>query len=76
MPKFPQWIQQLSGSEESIEPVLVPGNWFVTRAFSVPEEPKGKEVDEFAELSVEEISPFNIEQLNWGYYYREHGSRC
>lgn len=75
MPKFPQWIQQLSGSEESIEPLLVPGNWFVTRAFSVPEELKGKEIDEFAELSVEEISPFNLEQLNWGYYFSEESNR-
>ena len=76
MSKLPQWIQQLSGSEESIEPLLVPGNWFVTRAFAVPAELKAKEVDEFAELSVEEISPFNLEQLNWGYYYSEESSRA
>lgn len=76
MAKLPQWIQQLSGSEESIEPLLVPGNWFVTRAFAVPEELKAREVDEFAELSVEEISPFNLEQLNWGYYYSEESNRA
>lgn len=76
MPKLPQWIQQLAGSEESIEPLLVPGNWFVTRAFAVPEELKAKEIDEFAELSVEEISPFNLEQLNWGYYFDEESNRA
>lgn len=76
MPKIPLWIQQLSGSEESIEPVLVPGNWFVTRAFSVPDELKAREVEEFAELSVEEISPFNLEQLNWGYFFSEDTSRA
>jgi hypothetical protein len=75
MPKLPQWIQQLIGSEESIEPVLVSGNWFVSRAFSVPEGLKDKELEEFAELSVEEISPFNLEQLNWGYFYSEDSSR-
>ena len=75
MPKIPQWIQQLIGSEESIEPVLVSGNWFVSRAFSVPEGLKDKELEEFAELSVEEISPFNLEQLNWGYFYSEESSR-
>lgn len=75
MPKLPQWIQQLSGSEESIEPVLVPGNWFVCRAFSVPEGLKPKELEEIAELSVEEISPFNLEQLNWGYYFNEVSNR-
>ncbi|MDA0348604.1 MAG: hypothetical protein O3C43_02630 [Verrucomicrobia bacterium] len=75
MPKIPQWIQQLIGSEESIEPVLVSGNWFVSRAFSVPEGLKDKELEEFAELSVEEISPFNLEQLNWGYFYGEESSR-
>jgi hypothetical protein len=76
MPKFPQWIQQLAGSEESIEPLLVPGNWFVTRAFAVPEELNAKEIDEFAELSVEEISPFNLVQLNWGYYFDEESNRA
>lgn len=75
MPKLPQWIQQLSGSEESIEPDLVPGNWFVSRAFSVPEELKSKDVEEFAELSVEEISPFNLEQLYWGFHYSEESNR-
>ena len=75
MPKLPQWILQLSGSDESIEPVLVPGNWFVTRAFAVPEGLKGKEIDEFAELSLEEISPFNLEQLNWGYFFSEVSNR-
>lgn len=75
MPKLPQWIQQLSGSEESIDPVLVPGNWFVSRAFAVPEELKGREVEEFAELSVEEISPFNLDQLYWGYYFNEESRR-
>lgn len=75
MPKFPQWIQQLSGSDESIEPVLVPGNWFVSRAFSVPEELKAKELEGFAELSVEEMSPFNLEQLNWGYFFGEESNR-
>ncbi|MBH54443.1 MAG: hypothetical protein CMI18_08865 [Opitutaceae bacterium] len=75
MPKLPQWIQQLSGAEESIEPALVPGNWFVSRAFSVPEELKGREIEEFAELSAEEISPFNLEQLFWGYYFNEETRR-
>ena len=75
MPKLPQWIQQLSGSEESIEPALVPGNWFVCRTFSVPEELKAREIEEFAELGAEEISPFNLEQLNWGYFYDEETQR-
>lgn len=75
MSKLPQWIQQLSGSDESIEPVLVPGNWFVCRAFALPEELKAKEIEEFAELRVEEISPFNLEQLNWGFFHSEETGR-
>lgn len=72
---MPQWIQLLSGSEDTIEAVLVPGSWFVTRSFAVPEGLKGKEIEEFAELSVEEISPFNLEQLNWGYFFSEASRR-
>ena len=75
MPKLPQWIQQLSGSDESIDPVLVPGNWFVSRAFSLPEGLRAKEIEEFAELSVEEISPFNLEQMHWGYFHNDETAR-
>ena len=41
----------------------------------MPEGLKPKELEEIAELSVEEISPFNLEQLNWGYYFNEVSNR-
>ncbi len=67
MAKLPQWIQLLLGNEDSVEPRFVPGNWFVNRSLPLPEGLKGGDLQEFAELSVEELSPFNQKQLHWGY---------
>ena len=67
MAKLPQWIRQLLGNEDLVEPHFVPGNWFVNRSLPLPEGLKGGELREYAELSVEELSPFNVKQLHWGY---------
>lgn len=67
MAKLPQWIQLLLGNEDSVEPRFVPGNWFVNRSFPLPDGLKGGDLQEYAELIVEELSPFNVKQLHWGY---------
>ncbi len=75
MAKSSQWIQILSGTEDLIEPLFVPGNWFVNRSFSLPGELRARELQDYVELRVEELSPFNVEQLHWGYTYSDESER-
>lgn len=67
MAKLLQWIKLLWGNEDSVEPHFVPGNWFVNRSFPLPDGLQGIDLQEYAELNVEELSPFNVKQLHWGY---------
>ena len=53
------------------ELLLLPGYLFFIETIDVPEELNAAEVSDFAELSLESIAPFPIDQLNWGYLYRE-----
>lgn len=57
-----------SNDEAYTPPVrLVDGHYFFCRAVDVPTEMEPGEVAGFAELTIEELSPFPLEQLAWGY---------
>jgi hypothetical protein len=52
------------------EQVLVlPGHLFFIERIEIPVALEAAEMTDFAELSLESIAPFPIEQLNWGYLY-------
>lgn len=54
------------------EQVLVlPGHLFFIESVEIPVALEAAEIGDFAELSLESIAPFPIEQLNWGYLYSE-----
>lgn len=46
---------------------LLPGHLFFVEGIGLPEGLTGEEIPSFAELSLEALAPFPIEQLNWGY---------
>ncbi|QYY34372.1 PilN domain-containing protein [Ruficoccus sp. ZRK36] len=46
---------------------FVPGNLFFTRTLELPEGMRPVDVPSFAELTLEEMSPFSLEHLAWGY---------
>ncbi|MGB0743647.1 MAG: hypothetical protein ACPGSB_03885 [Opitutales bacterium] len=53
-------------------PVLVlPGHIFFVERVELPTTLEGAELDDFAELSLEGISPFPVEQLFWGFIHSE-----
>jgi len=52
------------------EPVLiVPGHLFFVDRIDLPAALESSEIDDFAELSLENLAPFPVEQLYWGYLY-------
>lgn len=55
--------------------VLVPGSAFFVRGVEIPEGLPEKELRGFAELTVENLSPFQIEQLHWGYWRHPESQR-
>lgn len=50
---------------------LVPGYAFFVERLPLPEGLEAEEVGNFAELSLETLSPFPLEQLNWGWIQDE-----
>jgi len=46
---------------------FVSGHLFFTRTLELPEGMPVADVESFAELTLEEMSPFSLEQLAWGY---------
>lgn len=64
--KIPEFLQ---ATEETDVPIrFLPGYAFFCRSLNLPEEISGtEEVYSFAELSLESLSPFPMEQLTWGY---------
>jgi Tfp pilus assembly protein PilN len=53
-------------------PVLIlPGRLFFVDVIELPPALEHSEVDDFAELSLESLAPFPIEQLYWGFLCRE-----
>lgn len=71
MPKFklPFSLLALGNTPRPTAPdfVALPGHAFFTRAVDVPPGLDKDGLDSFAELSLEEISPFPLEQLAWGW---------
>lgn len=55
--------------------VLVPGSCFFVRDVEVPGELPEKEIAGFAELTLESLAPFPIDQLAWGYWRDGASSR-
>lgn len=49
--------------------LLLPGEYFFGRSVSLPEGIAQADIPSFAELTVEGISPFPIEQLLWGFLH-------
>ena len=57
------------------EQVLVlPGHLFFIESIEIPDALDPTEIADFAELSLESIAPFPIEQLNWGYLYHQEAA--
>jgi Tfp pilus assembly protein PilN len=52
-------------SQQSV--VLVPGYYFFTESVQLPTGISADEISDFLEYNLEDISPFPIEQLHWGY---------
>jgi hypothetical protein len=46
---------------------IVPADYFFTELFEVPTALESGELDDFAELSMEGLAPFPLDQLYWGY---------
>jgi len=51
--------------------LVLPGHLFFIETIEVPVDLEPAEIQDFAELSLESIAPFPIDQLNWGYLYSE-----
>ena len=54
--------------------LLVPGHFFFIHSVDVPEGLGDSEWDDFAELSLESVAPFPLEQLRWGYLRARDGA--
>ena len=50
---------------------ILPGHLFFVETIEVPDELESSEIQDFAELSLESIAPFPIDQLYWGYLYQK-----
>ncbi len=71
-------IKALSSFEEKIKSkipqrtlLLLPGEYFFTQMVELPEAIEGKDIEPFAEFSLEGISPFPLEHLYWGFLHDE-----
>jgi hypothetical protein len=54
--------------------LVLPGHLFFIEGIEIPVALEPGEIADFAELSLESIAPFPIEQLNWGYLYEPQAS--
>lgn len=68
MKKLIQFLEAKLGSKLANRKVLlVPGEIFYCHSLTLPPEISDTEIDQFAELSLEGLSPFPLDQLLWGY---------
>lgn len=51
--------------------LVLPGYLFFVETIEIPNDLEASEIPDFAELSIESIAPFPIDQLHWGYLYRK-----
>ena len=50
--------------------LLVPGEYFFSKSLDLPEGINEEDIARFAEFSLEDLSPFSIAQLGWGYLHK------
>jgi len=65
--KLPSLLNN-TGDEKESQIGWVPANVFFSKTIHLPEGVDGDEIASFTELEVEELSPFPLEQLVWGYF--------
>lgn len=56
---------------EAEQVLHLPGYLFFIESVDLPEGLESNEIADFAELTVESIAPFPLEQLNWGFLHNE-----
>lgn len=66
MVRLPQLLPKIDDTVRR-RVVFVPGQLFFTRTLALPDGMAVADVESFAELTLEEMSPFSLEQLAWGY---------
>ncbi len=75
MKKLVQFLEAKLGSKLANRKVLlVPGEVFYCHSLTLPPEISDSEIDQFAELSLEGLSPFPLDQLLWGFLRDEKTS--
>lgn len=68
--EIPEREPTASSAGSAASPVLiVPGHLFFVDRIDLPAGLESSEIDDFAELSLESLAPFPVEQLYWGYLY-------
>lgn len=55
--------------------LLLPGECFFCRTLELPSEIGEEEIAQFAEFSMENLSPFPMEQLAWGFFHHKGASK-
>ena len=72
MKKLIQFLEAKLGSKLANRKVLlVPGEIFYCHSLTLPPEISDSEIDQFAELTLEGLSPFPLDQLLWGFLHDE-----
>ncbi len=71
---FLQALEKWQNKTPARDILLAPGECFYCQSFELPEAIADEELEAFAELSLEGVSPFPIEHLAWG-YLRHPGAR-
>ncbi|HLS28849.1 MAG TPA: hypothetical protein VK041_09380 [Opitutales bacterium] len=60
---------------QAADVLLLPSNLFFVRSLELPAGIDSEELPSFVELTLEQISPFTLNQLYYGYYLPEESSR-
>lgn len=72
----PSTTTRATGAASQHESTLyLPKDLFFIETIELPAELADEELDDFAELNLEAIAPFPIEQLNWGYWREADAGR-
>lgn len=71
---FASFEEKLKQKLPSQTILLVPGACFFCHKLDLPEGIAEPDIDQFAEFSLEGMSPFPIEQLAWGFFHRPKSS--
>lgn len=74
-PALRRLLEQLKRKLPPPAILMVPGECFFTRGLELPEGMAAADVPGFAELSIESLAPFPLDQLAWGYLCHEDSRR-